>query len=187
MSTHKAIRFLMLTIIIAMQITFMGLAVKESYSVQGYVYSFVFLVISVLLLWAYKNFDLHLSDWEYEKPSIAIWVPIGAVACYVLNVHAELGSVISAGIIGTAASFLPSVNQKSSYLKKLPAAIYCGAFVGMTSGEIGLSLFAVLTAGCIAGIVFTLTKNLLVGLGGKLGSVAFLGVLSVCIICWLVS
>jgi hypothetical protein len=33
-------------------------------------------------------------------------VPVGAVMCYLLNLYFDFGSVISAGIIGTLASFL---------------------------------------------------------------------------------
>jgi hypothetical protein len=58
--------------------------------------------------------------------------PLGACrSCNVLSFKLVLdfGSVISAGIIGTLASFLPSINKESYYLKQLPAAIYCGVFM----------------------------------------------------------
>jgi hypothetical protein len=61
----------------------------------------------------------------YMKIYSSPWVPVGAVMCYLLNLYFDFGSVISAGIIGTLASFLPSINKESYYLKQLPAAIYC--------------------------------------------------------------
>jgi hypothetical protein len=42
----------------------------------------------------------------YEKFTVAR-VPVGAVMCYLLNLYFDFGSVISAGIIGTLASFYP--------------------------------------------------------------------------------
>jgi len=143
------------------------------------------LLIFLVLCFGLKTLDVHLKHMVYENISTAIWIPLGAVVCYSLSIYAGLGNVIGAGITGTVASFLPNINKQSTYLKKLPSAIYCGAFVGMSSGVILSSLGWVLLAGVMASVFYILTKSVFVGLGGKLGTMAFGGVVSVSFLIWL--
>lgn len=151
--------------------------VKEQYKADNFTALLLLLFITLTLLFGYKYLNLHHEEYSYEKTSVAIWVPIGAIVCYLLNIYTDLGSVLSAGIIGTLASFLPSINNKQSdYLRKVPDAIYCGVFVGMSSIEITPSIRLIIAAGILSGIFFILSKNLFVGIGGKLGSIAFGGV-----------
>jgi hypothetical protein len=82
-----------------------------------------------------------------------------------------LWSVISAGIIGTLASFLPSINKESLF-KTATSCFYCGVFVGMSSVAIIPSIVLVIAAGILAACFYVI-KNLFVGMGGKLGSIAF--------------
>jgi uncharacterized protein (DUF983 family) len=182
MNKHKAIRFFIVLTVLFMQITFLTMIVKEQYKLNNFAAIFLILVLSLILLFGYKYLDLHHEEYVYEKLLVALWVPLGAVMCYLLNLHYGFGSVISAGITGTLASFLPSINKESYYLKKLPVAIYCGVFVGMSSVEIIPSIFMVSAAGILAGLFFMLSKNLFVGMGGKLGSIAFAGVVIITLI-----
>ena len=129
--------------------------------------------------------NLHDEKDIYEKISVAFWLPFGAVFCYFLSIYANLGSVLAAGITGTLASFLPLINKKSDYLQKLPATIYCGSFVGMSSIAIAPSISFVILAGILASILFILSKNLFVGIGGKLGTIAFGGVVMASLIFFL--
>ena len=57
----------------------------------------------------------------------------------------------------------------------LPASLYCGAFVGMTSSHVLPGTSWVLLAGTIAGIIYSLARHFWVGIGGKLGTIAFAG------------
>lgn len=136
----------------------------------------------MLVLLGHYVLDLHEKDLELEKLSVVVWVPFGAMCCYLLNSKTGLGSVISAGIIGTLASFLPNVNKHSNYFKKIPPAIYCGVFVGMSSSAVSPSIAYVVTASIIAGLFLLLSKNLFTGFGGKLGTMAFMGVFIVYLI-----
>lgn len=137
----------------------------------------VFIVgISVLLLVAYLKAPLHHHEHDIEDILVAIWVPIGAVACYSLHTFLHLEIVIAAGITGTIASFLPNLNKKSAYLSKLPVAIYCGTFVGMSSVNVAKNVGFILSAGIFTGVLLLLSKNLFLGVGGKLGTLAFVGV-----------
>ncbi len=104
-------------------------------------------------------------------------VAIGALLTYFLSVQVELGPVIAAGLIGLISSFLPSINPKNQNLKRSPFAVYCGAFVGMSSGLIFDSYFLVLFSGLMTGVIYIFANNSLSGIGGKHGSIAFSGVL----------
>ena len=55
----------------------------------------------------------------------------------------------------------------------LPASIYCGAFAGMTASHVLPTTGWVALAGVVAGILYSLAKHFWVGIGGKLGTIAF--------------
>jgi len=57
----------------------------------------------------------------------------------------------------------------------LPASLYCGAFAGMTSPHVLPGTSWVFLAGTIAGIIYSLARHFWVGIGGKLGTIAFAG------------
>jgi hypothetical protein len=185
MRRHKIIRFLTIAIVLFLQSTFLLMIVKEKYEANSI--SIVALILTVtLVMWlAYRYLDLHHEEHLYEELWVVVWVPAGAVVCYLLNVFCGLGSVLSAGITGTTASFLPSLNPKSEYLKKLPPTIYCGTFVGMSSMEIAPSLVFVVFAAILAGVLLLFSKSLFLGIGGKLGTIAFSAVVIVSLLYWL--
>jgi hypothetical protein len=182
MKKHKIVRFFMKLIVLFMQITFLTMIVKEQYEADNFAIILLILLIILTIFFGYKYLNLHHDEYAYEKISVALWVPLGGLMCYLLNFHTDLGSVLSAGIIGVLASFLPFINKESNYLKKLPDAIYCGVFVGMSSVEIIPSIVLVIAAGVFAGIFFMLSKNIFVGIGGKLGTIAFGGVVIITLI-----
>lgn len=185
MKKHRAIRYLMATTVLFIQIAYLALIVKEKYKSDNFTAILSVVFISLLILFGHRYLDLHHEEFAYEKFSVVIWVPIGAVLCYQLKIYTDLNSVLSAGIIGTIASFIPDLNEESNYLKDLPPAIYCGVFVGMSSAEITPSIGVVLFAGIVAGVFFLLSKNLFIGIGGKLGTIAFVGVAVVSVVNWL--
>src|SRR5690554_949420 len=164
MKKHKVIRIFTIASILLIQIIFLIKLVQDKYAANNRSATLTILLIAI---------------------SLAIWVPIGALACYSLNLHTNLGSVICAGIIGTIASFIPSISKDIAYLQKIPAAIYCGVFVGMSSSLVLPSTQFVLASGTLAGIFYMLSKKLFFGFGGKLGTIAFCGVLVVALINYL--
>jgi len=176
MRKHKAIRIFMIVTVLLIQVILLTTILKSNYESHSMVaIASICLVVFTIFL-GYRYLNLHHEDYDYEKLSVIIWVPIGAVLCYLLNVLGHLGSVLSAGIMGSMASFIPVLGKKSAYLKKLPAAIYCGAFVGMSRIEIIPNISFVIAAGILAGIFLMFSKNLFLGIGGKLGTIAFVGV-----------
>ncbi|WP_179354533.1 hypothetical protein [Winogradskyella vidalii] len=185
MRKHKAIRFLMVATFVFVLVTFLTMIVKTHYQTNTLIIIAGFLILLTLFL-GYRYLDLHHEDYAYERIIVVIWVPIGAVLCYLLNINAGLGSVLSMGIVGALASFTPQLNKKSNYLKQIPACIYCGAFVGMSSIETSPSIGFVIAAGTLAGLFFMISKNLFLGVGGKLGTMAFAGVITASFIYWVI-
>ncbi|GLB51796.1 hypothetical protein NBRC110019_08350 [Neptunitalea chrysea] len=133
-------------------------------------------IIGIMVLIGYTKLPLHHHDHLYEKFLVTLWVPVGALCTYFLNVDTGLGPVLAASGFGLAASFIPHLNKKSEYLKSLPPALYCGAFVGMSGTNVASSLAFIITASIITAIFLSLSKSLFTGVGGKLGTLAFGGV-----------
>ncbi|MFO7635883.1 MAG: hypothetical protein R6W96_01080 [Clostridia bacterium] len=89
----------------------------------------------------------------------------GAVITYGISIYGGLGPVVASGLIGVAAAIL---------LPRHAVAIFCGSFAGMSSNLL-LPPGSLFLAGVISGIVYILARNVLVGFGGKLGTIAFTG------------
>ena len=85
---------------------------------------------------------------------------------FVLNHSAGMGAVVASAVVGLAGGIL---------FPKYGAAIYCGSFVGMSSTAILPGAFALLISSLIAGGVFVMSEHTLNGIGGKLGTIAFIG------------
>lgn len=134
------------------------------------------LIICPLILVTYLRGQLHHHEHEYEHILVVSWIPIGAVVCFYLNHYLKLGPVISAASLGSVSSMIPLLNRKSGYLKQLPAAIYCGAFIGMSTTGIAPNITFVLIASFFTAMLIMVSKSLFSGLGGKLGTLAFAGV-----------
>lgn len=175
MKTKIYFRYSVVVLLFLIQILFL-LAIfrekKNSYLITIFIAS-----LGLLTLYTYRKRGIHHHAHEFESFSVAIWVPIGAVASFWLHQVIGLGPVLGAAIVGTAASFIPDIKRESTYLVQLPAAIYCGAFVGMSDARIAGDIKFVIVAGFFTGIFLMVSKSLLKGVGGKLGTVAFLGVL----------
>jgi hypothetical protein len=60
--------------------------VKEQYKLDNFAAIFLILLLSLTLLFGYKYLDLHHEIYE-KKFTVALWVPVGAVMCYLLNLY----------------------------------------------------------------------------------------------------
>jgi hypothetical protein len=93
-------------------------------------------------------------------------VMLGGLLAYIFSQDFGMGPVVAAGLVAIIAHLtFPNYG--------VPA--YCGAFVGMTSEILFYSHLEVAIASMIAGIVFILAREVFIGLGGKLGSIALIG------------
>ncbi|MDW5288911.1 hypothetical protein [Formosa sp. PL04] len=182
--THKVVQIFSKLAIMCVLTLFSIMIVLEKFETHALKSGIIILLITFIFWLGYRYLDVHQNEYTYEELLVVVWVPIGAVTCYLLNVFGNLGGVLSTAITGTFASFLPVFNTKSEYLKKLPPAIYCGSFVGMSSLEIAPSIHFVILAGVLAGTFLLLSKSIFMGIGGKLGMVAFGGVLMVSFVYW---
>lgn len=184
---NKTNRFFGATAFLLIPFVFLAITVKENIESKDTAAICLMVAIALIILFGYKYLNLHKEEHAYHKIAIALWVPIGAVTCYFLNIYGGLGVVLATAITGVVASFLPSLNKQSVYLKALPSPIYCGAFVGMSSAVIAPSIGFIVAAGILAGVLYLLSKNLFHQIGGKLGTLAFGGVIIVSLISWLIS
>lgn len=158
----------------------------------------LFLLIFVIMIFYEKSFNLYVlltgivtafllyrgfllahkmpihKRYEFlEHYNVIIACLIGAVLTYFLSVNLNLGVVISASFVGLVAVYTCKL---SKIVKDLSPPIYCGAFVGMVSPLILPNILFVAIAGIIAGIIYYLSHYTYTGIGGKLGTIAFVGV-----------
>lgn len=173
-SSHNVIRYTSLLLLFVIQLLFLLAIFKENNST--FALSFFIVLISFLLLFSFFKAPIHHNRLTFEKIYVAIWVPIGAVSCYLINQQFGLGAVLSASLVGLAGALIPYLNKKSNYLSHLPPAIYCGAFVGMSNTKIAHDIYFILAASICTAVLLIISKSLLNGIGGKLGTLAFAGV-----------
>src|SRR5436190_14055429 len=102
-----------------------------------------------------------------------VHVTLGALAVQLAIRIAGMTTVQAAALVGVLAWVSGRLKLLS---QRVPAAsIYCGAFVGMTSSRVLPSIAWVTLAGILAGILYSLANHCWMGIGGKLGTIAFAG------------
>ena len=132
----------------------------------------VLLDIIYLLLFALLLFGMYfeLKKQIYKRESIkfkleeAIAIAVGAFSTYSLVHFFDLNVIIAASSVGLLGFIL---------IKKHDVPLYCGAFAGMVSVSM-FSFFEVFILSMVCFIIYTLSKPIFKGYGGKLGTVAFL-------------
>lgn len=156
------------------QILFLLAIFKEN--THSYLLTIFITSLALLILYTYRKGQLHDAEHEFESYKVAIWVPAGAVISFLLHQKVGLSPVLATALTGTLASFFTYIRWNKPYFQQLPPAIYCGAFVGMSDSKIATDITFVLTAGFFTGVFLIISKSVLKGIGGKLGTLAFLGV-----------
>jgi len=101
-----------------------------------------------------------------ETAATVVSVLVGTVLTLAVTVELGVSPIVSAGAVGVAAAL---------FAPKQAVPAYCGAFVGMTSPELFTSYWHALLAGGFASAVFVLALPVFHGIGGKLGTTAFVG------------
>lgn len=94
---------------------------------------------------------------------------VGAWATYEVNHTLALGAVVASAIVGL---------MGAAIFPRHGAAIYCGSFVGMCSSSYLAGFHDLMVAALIAGLLFSISEDVLGGFGGKLGTIAFSGALT---------
>ena len=143
-----------------------------------YYYLLILIACGVLLATSkvYASITEEVHDLENHWHIMAS-VFIGSVATFVLNIQLHWGAVLSAAAVGVLGGYLPGW-VKLPKAEDYAAPVYCGAFVGMSSALVLSNLWLVVLASFLASVLFVITKNVYLGVGGKLGTIAFMAVTS---------
>jgi hypothetical protein len=132
---------------------------------------FIFLsasvVISSVRILSVQAFGAQWKD--YPIPVLAI--VIGAIATFYLA-KSGMSAVFASSLVGIAGSLL---------FRRYEIEVFTGSFVGMSS-IIFFTDVGIVLAALIASLVYLMGKNVFVGIGGKLGTSAFAGTLSVALL-----
>lgn len=115
-------------------------------------------------------------------PRPVLLAATGALAVLALSRGATASVVLAASLVGCAGALLERRSRGQGPLREAAAPLYCGAFAGMTSELVLRHPAWVLLAGVLAGLLLALLGNSWRGIGGKLGSTAFLGVVTICVL-----
>jgi hypothetical protein len=117
---------------------------------------------------------MRLKNPLFHKEFYLTWLLLGygALACYFLTLYLGTPPALSSSL--TTLAFWP-LEKKYDAIK--PSVIFCGSFIGM-----GEDLSIVLFAPIVAAILSVLLKSKFVGLGGKLGAIAFVSSLLIFLI-----
>jgi hypothetical protein len=124
-------------------------------------------VISSVKILSVQAFGAQWKD--YPIPVLAI--VIGAIATFYLA-KSGMSAVFASSLVGIAGSLL---------FKRYEIEVFTGSFVGMSS-IIFFTDVGIVLAALIASLVYLMGKNVFVGIGGKLGTSAFAGTLSVALL-----
>jgi hypothetical protein len=92
----------------------------------------------------------------------------GALLTFWASQDLGIGPVLASAAVGLLGGLL---------LPKVSAEIYTGSFVGMCSIGVAPHFSRLLLAGMIAGLIFYTSRHVLIGFGGKLGTIAFTSVI----------
>jgi hypothetical protein len=154
-----------------------GFLVTILYEKQNNYFISAFVIISLILLrFTYKKTSLRSGNHSFEHVLTIAFVFFGAIITYILCTSFGIGTVLSAGLVGLVVSFIPDFFKRNGFIKSMPTAVYCGTFVGMTNVNIATDYIFISLASIITGLLLVATKDSFQGVGGKLGSVAFGGV-----------
>jgi hypothetical protein len=102
---------------------------------------------------------------------------VAAGVVLALNRGLSVSVVAATALVGCAGGVLDAFGHKR--WAGVGAAVYCGAFAAMTSELVLRHPFWVLLAAALAGLLLELLRHSWSGIGGKLGSTAFVAVIGV--------
>jgi hypothetical protein len=128
-------------------------------------------LISFLGLWfAVEHGALSPIGWK------DVFWSVLSTAFVLILLHLGIQSVIlAAGLIGVLGGCLELLFPHGLF-KGMSPAFYCGAFVGMTSESVLIDPVFVVLAGALAGGFWSLFRHSWIGIGGKMGVMAFFAV-----------
>ena len=171
---ERFIRIVIILLIFLIQLLFLAMIIEENTSS----FSFLALLIFITAVWLYTywKLPLHQVEWKWDRSWNFLAIPASALITYYLNVEVGLGPVFSVGIVGFLGTFIHKIAPKSKHTIHMEAPIYCGTFIGMSTISVSEIYYIIILASVFSSILFICTQSLYVGVGGKLGTLAFVGV-----------
>lgn len=171
MKEHKAVLPSLLLLFASIQCLFLGTIIFEQ---AGQLEVSLFVLIFALILAShFQSYSARGIRVEFDRWRVAIWVFFGAFATFGLR---QLGmeTVIATATVGLLGGLFQFAFPAKAYFRQVPSAVYCGAFISMTnlSNDAGF----ILLASVFTCLLFFVSKSVLVGVGGRLGTMAFIGV-----------
>jgi hypothetical protein len=130
------------------------------------------LPLATIKLYRHIEEEAHdlLSGWKVVAALL-----FGSLLTYFLVTSMSINVVLAASAVGTCGVYVPGLLRiKDS--KDYVAPIYCGAFIGMSSALIFPNVSWLLFSSVLSALLFIISKNIYLGVGGKLGAIAFMGV-----------
>ncbi len=161
----------LLLLFASIQCLFLGTIIFERANrLEVGLFALIFLLILASYFQTYSNRRFQV---EFDRWRVAIWVFFGSFAAFGLG---TLGwdTVIATATVGLLGGVLELLFRSRPYFRQVPAAIYCGAFISMTNftNDAGF----ILIASAFTCLLFFVSKSVLHGIGGRLGTMAFIGV-----------
>lgn len=138
-------------------------------------------LLGLLLLLGFLHHGDHGPSGD-PHPRPVLLAAAGALAVLALSRGGLLSVVQAAALVGCAGALFERLSHHRGPLRDGAAPLYCGAFAGMTSELVLHHPAWVLLAGALTGLLLALLSNCWRGIGGKLGTTAFLGVVATCAI-----
>jgi hypothetical protein len=164
---NSSFAFVILVIVFVLSLLFGSYQTGNLWISLFFVVLSISIAITTIKLLSHQAFG---AGWkEYPKATLAVM--LGALATFYLA-KTGMSAVLASALIGIGGSLL---------LKRYEIEIFTGSFVGMSS----IAFFAdstILMASLIASIAYLMGKSVFVGIGGKLGSSAFIGSLLVALL-----
>jgi len=181
----KRVKQVTFIFILLIHIAFVGLMFFENQITIALIVCL--LIILMLLAVTYVKNPVRPQHNEFDELNTIVYVFLGAISTYFLHSSLGLSTVLSASLVGLTVSFMPNVFKRYKVAKSLPVAVYCGAFVGMTSTAVASGYLFIILASCITGVLLVSANGVFHNIGGKLGTLAFGGVILAFLITLLIS
>ncbi len=139
-------------------------------AVPVFIAGLVFLLIGLKVQTAKIKHEKYVLRQEAE---ILIAVTLSAAVTFLLSTKFA-GPVIAASAVGL---LYATLTRQHKFLNNMSGAVYCGAFVGMSSPAFGLGWIAF--AGLFAGFILVASHRVYNKTGGTLGTIAFIAAYTV--------
>lgn len=122
-----------------------------------------------------NSFQLFHFSLAFSDVAEIIVIFFSTLLTFVIADGMGVNSVIVSAAVGLVGTLLPSTQLIDK--EDLHCAIYTGSFAGMCSTVVVITPAEIAIVGLLTGALLIVSKSLFTGLGGKLGSIAFIACL----------